>query len=185
MRKTFVSLFFLLIFALAAFSQTTPKPPTTHLKVGDAAPDFTLTDTAGKPVKLSDFKGKKNVVLAFYVLAFTGGWTKELQAYQADIAKFEATDTVIYGISMDSFVANKRFAEDIKVTIPLLSDWKRKTTIDYGLYNEESGYGARGTFVIDKEGKIQHIELGRTAIDPTGAYQVCDLLTKKKETKNQ
>ena len=50
-----------------------PAPPKTHLKVGQAAPDFTLTDTAGKPVKLSDFKGKKNVVLAFYVLAFTGG----------------------------------------------------------------------------------------------------------------
>lgn len=50
-----------------------PAPPTTHLKVGMAAPDFELTDTAGKKVKLSDFRGKKNVVLAFYVLAFTGG----------------------------------------------------------------------------------------------------------------
>ena len=48
-------------------------PPQTHLQVGQQAPDFTLTDTAGKEVKLSDFKGKKNVVLAFYVLAFTGG----------------------------------------------------------------------------------------------------------------
>jgi cytochrome oxidase Cu insertion factor (SCO1/SenC/PrrC family) len=52
---------------------TQPAAPGTHLKVGDAAPDFTLTDTDGKPVKLSDFRGKKNVVLAFYVLAFTGG----------------------------------------------------------------------------------------------------------------
>jgi len=50
-----------------------PAPPKTHLKVGDPAPEFSLTDTAGKPVKLSDFKGTKNVVLAFYVLAFTGG----------------------------------------------------------------------------------------------------------------
>ncbi len=50
-----------------------PAAPQTHLKVGDTAPDFTLTDTEGKPVKLSDFRGKKNVVLAFYVLAFTGG----------------------------------------------------------------------------------------------------------------
>jgi cytochrome oxidase Cu insertion factor (SCO1/SenC/PrrC family) len=50
-----------------------PAAPVTHLKVGDTAPDFTLTDTEGKQVKLSDFRGKKNVVLAFYVLAFTGG----------------------------------------------------------------------------------------------------------------
>lgn len=51
----------------------TPAPPKTHLKVGDVAPDFLLHDTEGKEVKLSDFKGKRNVVLAFYVLAFTGG----------------------------------------------------------------------------------------------------------------
>lgn len=51
----------------------TPAPPKTHLKVGQAAPEFVLTDTQGKEVKLSDFKDKKNVVLAFYVLAFTGG----------------------------------------------------------------------------------------------------------------
>ena len=51
----------------------TPQPPKTHLKVGQSAPDFTLPDTGGQRIKLSDFKGKKNVVLAFYVLAFTGG----------------------------------------------------------------------------------------------------------------
>ena len=70
----------MLICSAAAFAQqattgTTQQPaaPKTHLKVGQQAPDFTLMDTAGKEVKLSDFKGKKNVVLAFYVLAFTGG----------------------------------------------------------------------------------------------------------------
>ena len=83
---------------------------------------------------------------------------------------------------MDSFAANKRFAQDINVKFPLLSDWKRKASKDYGLYNEESGYGTRATFVIDKQGKIQHVEVGRTAIDPTGAYQVCDLLQKKKKS---
>lgn len=80
---------------------------------------------------------------------------------------------------MDSFYSNKAFAKEIGVNFPLLSDWKRQTTKDYGIYNEESGYGTRATFVIDIEGKIRHIELGRTAIDPTGAYQVCEGLRKK------
>ena len=80
---------------------------------------------------------------------------------------------------MDSFASNKAFAEKIGVTFPLLSDWKRETTKAYGLYNEQSGYGRRGSFVVDKEGIIQHVEVGNTAIDPTGAYQVCDLLKKK------
>ena len=62
----------LAILATTALAQQ-PAPPKTHLKVGQPAPQFTLTDTEGKEVKLSDFKGRKNVVLAFYVLAFTGG----------------------------------------------------------------------------------------------------------------
>lgn len=61
------------LFATLALGQAPPAPPTTHLKVGDTAPEFKLTDTSGKEVKLSDYRGKKNVVLAFYVLAFTGG----------------------------------------------------------------------------------------------------------------
>jgi peroxiredoxin len=80
---------------------------------------------------------------------------------------------------MDSFASNKAFAEKIAVSFPLLSDWKRQTTKDYGLYNEESGYGTRATFVVDRDGKIKHVEVGRTAIDPTGAYQVCEGLRKK------
>jgi peroxiredoxin len=83
---------------------------------------------------------------------------------------------------MDSSPANRRFAEDIAVTFPLLSDWKRTTVKDYGLFNETSGYAARATFVIDKEGIIQKIEEGNTAIDPTGAYQACNVLEKKKST---
>ena len=63
---------FLAMLTATAFAQQ-PAPPKTHLKVGQPAPEFVLTDTEGKEVKLSDFKGKKNVVLAFYVLAFTGG----------------------------------------------------------------------------------------------------------------
>jgi cytochrome oxidase Cu insertion factor (SCO1/SenC/PrrC family) len=73
MKKIIFASLCALMFASFAFAQGTPKAPETKLKVGDAAPDFELNDTAGKKVKLSDYKGKKSVVLAFYVLAFTGG----------------------------------------------------------------------------------------------------------------
>ena len=72
MLKRSLSVILLLAFGIVCIAQQ-PAPPKTNLKVGDAAPDFTLPSTAGQKVKLSDFKGKKNVVLAFYVLAFTGG----------------------------------------------------------------------------------------------------------------
>ena len=71
-RKIPVLALSLALLVIAANAQQ-PAPPKTHLKAGQPAPEFTLTDTEGKEVKLSDFKGKKNVVLAFYVLAFTGG----------------------------------------------------------------------------------------------------------------
>lgn len=70
--RSLISLLLLAVFAIVALAQQQP-PVKTHLKVGDPAPDFTLRATDGKTYKLSDFKGKKNVVLAIYVLAFTGG----------------------------------------------------------------------------------------------------------------
>jgi mycoredoxin-dependent peroxiredoxin len=90
------------------------------------------------------------------------------------------TDTQVLGISMDSFAANRHFAQEIAVTFPLLSDFKRKVSRDYGIFDEERGFGTRATFVVDKKGIIRHVEQGDTAIDPTGAYQACSGLTKKK-----
>jgi peroxiredoxin len=83
---------------------------------------------------------------------------------------------------MDSFASNKRFAEDIGVKFPLLSDWKREVVKSYGVYDERSGYGMRATFVVDKEGRIRYVEEGRTAIDPTGAYQACSIFAKPTKT---
>ncbi len=73
MKNVLCSLFLTLLFTAFSCAQTAPKPPESKLKAGDAAPEFVLNDTDGNVVKLSDFKGKKSVVLAFYVLAFTGG----------------------------------------------------------------------------------------------------------------
>ena len=80
---------------------------------------------------------------------------------------------------MDSFAANRRFAQDIGVTFPLLSDWKRQVVKEYGIFDENSGYASRATFVVDKDGIIRHIEQGSTAIDPTGAYQACSIFNRK------
>jgi len=105
-----------------------------------------------------------------------------MKAYQADIAKFETTDTQIFGISVDSVPANKEFANKIGVSFPLLSDFKRTVVKDYGIFNEDGGYGNRATFVIDKDGIIQHIDEGSVAIDPTAAEDTCNILSHKKTT---
>ena len=104
-----------------------------------------------------------------------------MKAYQSDIAKFDAAGTQVLGISVDSSPALNRFAQDIGVTFPLLSDFKRTVVKDYGVFLEERGFGTRATFVVDKEGIIRHVEQGNTAIDPTGAYDVCNILSKPKK----
>src|ERR1044071_756408 len=103
-----------------------------------------------------------------------------MKAYQADIAKFEGNDTQVFGVSIDSPFANAEFAKQIGVTFPLLSDIKHTVVRDYGIFNEEGGYGNRATFVIDKEGIIQRIDEGGVAIDPAGAADTCNILMKKK-----
>ena len=103
-----------------------------------------------------------------------------MKAYQADIAKFEANDTQVFGLSVDSPFANAEFAKQIGVTFPILSDIKHTVVKDYGIFNDEGGYGNRATFVIDKDGVIQHIKEGNDAIDPTSAEDTCNILTHKK-----
>jgi len=103
-----------------------------------------------------------------------------MKAYQADIAKFEASDTQVFGVSIDSPYANAEFAKQLGVTFPLLSDIKHTAVKDYGIYNENGGYGNRATFVIDKDGIIQRIDEGGVAIDPAGAEDTCNILTHKK-----
>ena len=108
-----------------------------------------------------------------------------MKAYQADLAKFTEADTQVFGISVDSVFALKRWSDDLApdtkgLSFPLLSDFKtRKTVKDYGIFNEAFGAGVRATFVVDKDGKISHIEEGNTAIDPTKAVEACTLLKKK------
>ena len=83
-------------------------------------------------------------------------------------------------MSVDSIPANREFAKQIGVTFPILSDFKRTVVKDYGVFNEEQGFGNRATFVIDKEGIIQHIDEGNVAIDPASVVETCNVLQRKK-----
>ncbi len=85
------------------------------------------------------------------------------------------------GLSVDSYPANAAFAKQEGLTFPLLSDFQRTVSKAYGILNEERGFANRTTFVIDKDGVIQHIDKGKDAIDPSGAHAACSLLEHKKE----
>lgn len=102
-------------------------------------------------------------------------------AYQAGIAKFEGVDTQVFGISTDNSPSQKEFADKLKLTFPLLSDFARRDVARaYGVLIEERGFANRATFVVDKEGRIQSIEEGSVALDPSGAELACNRLQHKK-----
>jgi len=96
------------------------------------------------------------------------------------MAKFEGADTQVFGISEDFSPSQKEFAEKNKLTFPLLSDFtKREVAKDYGVLITEMWIANRATFVVDKEGKIQYIEEGKTAVDSSGAETACSRLHHK------
>jgi thioredoxin-dependent peroxiredoxin len=172
---TLTRLAFLSILGAALLSAQAGK---TTLKVGDTAPEFTLSSSTGKPINLSDFKGKKTVVLAFFPAAFTGGWTKELTGYQAGIQNFNAAEAQILAVSTDNQPTLNHWAGELKAEYPLLSDFMRKVSASYGVLSER-GNASRTTFIIDTEGKIQHIDEGSAAIDVTSAAAACSRIKKK------
>jgi peroxiredoxin len=103
-------------------------------------------------------------------------------AYQAGIAKFEGNDVKVFGISEDNTPSQKEFAKQVNASFPLLSDFsKREVAKAYGVLIESAGMANRATFVIDKDGKIVHIEEGSSALDPTGADTACSRLAHKKQ----
>jgi thioredoxin-dependent peroxiredoxin len=168
----------LLTLGICTFALSAQQPGKTHLKVGDAAPDFKLRATNGQTVSLSDYKGKATFVLAFFPAAFTGGCTNEMKNYHADLSKFEAMGAKVFGISTDNLPSQKYWADEVlKVQVPILSDFQKETAKAYGVLLP-AGVAARTTFVIDAEGKIQHIEEGKDAIEHAGSVTACSRLRK-------
>jgi peroxiredoxin len=126
------------------------------LDVGDVAPDFTLPDGQRNQISLSDFRGQKHVVLAFYVQAMTAGCRNELIAFRDRNADFERAGAQVLGISVDTYPSIGIFANSLNLNFPLLSDFpENKATKTYGTYNPQTGTSRRITYVVDKEGIVR------------------------------
>ncbi|PYX92044.1 MAG: hypothetical protein DMG67_08175 [Acidobacteria bacterium] len=102
-----------------------------------------------------------------------------MQNFQQNLEKLEAADTQVLGVSMDSTFSNRAWAEQIKITFPLLSDWGGETVRKYGIYSPKYKAARRVNYVIDKKGKVAEMQVDNEAIDPTKIVTFCERRTHK------
>jgi mycoredoxin-dependent peroxiredoxin len=131
------------------------------LEPGDIAPDFVLNDQTRSPVRLSDFRGKKHVLIVFYPLAFSGVCSGELCALRDSIDHFRSDEVETLGISVDSSAVTAAWAARDGYDFPLLSDfWPHGAVAqEYGVFDDAKGLALRGTFLVDKEGVVRFSEV--------------------------
>ena len=122
--------------------------------VGAPAPDFTLPSTAVIEVTLSRLRGR-NVLIAFFPLAFTSVCTKELCAFSEDYGRFGSADTEVLPISVDSIATLKEFKAKERMTVDLLSDFKREVSRRYGTLLEDKFLSRRAYVLVDREGIVR------------------------------
>ena len=131
------------------------------LKVGDKAPDFQITTAGEKPLKLSDFKGKKNVLIAFYPKAFTPGCTTEMCGFRDDFSRLQNADTEVVAVSVDVQTESDRFKKEEQLQFHVVGDPEKKIVNAYGvpLFQAPVGEVAkRSVFLIDKKGRVRYID---------------------------
>ena len=154
----------LLLCGFAAIAEDAAKDEPVVLKVGDTAPDFVIKKAEGdeKEVKLSDYKGEKNVVLAFYPKAFTSGCTKQLCGYRDNFGRFQNGATEIIAISGDEQADSDKFKKEYEMPFTVLGDPDHVVIDKYGVPMKDFGgnlYAQRSIFVVDKEGVIQLVDM--------------------------
>lgn len=149
------------------------------ITLGQQAPDFTLRDTEKNEVSLSQFAGKK-VVLVFFPLAFTGVCTTELCSLRDSIAIYNQLNAEVIGISVDSLFTLDKFKKEQSLNFTLLSDFNKEVSTAYGCLYENfvldmKGVSKRSAFVIDAQGAIQYAEVLESAGDLPNfeAIQAC------------
>jgi peroxiredoxin len=147
--------------------------------VGSKAPEFNLKSTSGEMVSLGQFKGKKNVLIAFFPLAFTGVCTKENCSFSENYDRFESKDTVVLPVSVDSTPTLGEFRSKHSMRHHLISDFKREAGRAYGVLDEEKFFTKRAYFLVDKEGTLRwkHVEaeLGNSREDKELLEQIAKL----------
>jgi mycoredoxin-dependent peroxiredoxin len=126
------------------------------IAVGQLAPDFMLKDQNQKEIRLSEFAGKRNVVLIFYPLDFSPVCTNEHACFVNDMKRFESLDAQVLGLSVDSVWAHKAFADKMGIRYPLLADFHPKGAVadKFGVYLSEKGITGRAIAIINKAGKV-------------------------------
>lgn len=144
--------------------------------VGDEAPDFELRDSSGQPVRLADFRGKRNVTLVFYPFAFSSTCRGELCELRDSVGEYSNDDSQLLAISVDSHHTLRAWAADQGYQFPLLADfWPHGAVAQaYGVFDERLGCALRGSFVVDREGIVRYAALNglREARDPAEVRKV-------------
>jgi peroxiredoxin len=153
------------------------------LKAGERAPEFELTNHRRQPVSLSDFRGRKNVVVAFHPMAFTPVCANQMTGYEADLPKFDRADTVVFGISTDPQPSKAGWASALgTISFDMLSDFHPHGAVarQFGVYREQDGFSERAVFVIDKQGTIAWSKVYDIPEQPDNAeiFTVLDTLPK-------
>ncbi len=134
----------------------------TKLKIGDIAPDFKLPAQDGKKVQLSDYRGKKNVMIAFYPQDFTPVCSHQLPSYSKQINKFDELNTQVLAIGVASIPVHIAWIDSLGgLNYPLLADWVPYAEVSkkYDAFIPKIGFGKRAIFIIDKNGVIQYIDI--------------------------
>lgn len=126
-------------------------------QIGDVAPDFELRSQHGEPIRLSDFRGSKSVVVVFYPFAFSGICTSELCEIRDDLGRFQNDSVQVLAVSCDSVQTLRAYAERDGYDFPLLSDfWPHGAVASaYGVFNDRVGVATRGSFLIDTQGVVR------------------------------
>lgn len=151
------------------------------IETGQTAPDFLLYDSEKNKVGLSDFKGK-NVLLLFFPQAFTGTCTRELCSVRDHIIDYDNLNAQVLGISVDSIFTLAKYKEEQKLNFPLLSDFNKEVSTDYGsIYDtfvfEMKGVSKRSAFVIDKEGIVRYAQVLENAADVPDFHAINEVLS--------